>query len=385
MRAYLRKALLVIAVLTAVAVAAAAVGRSLPRRNAPPEVAVVIDGRSVQFPEGTTLWRAAALQRLRPRAGDLLDVRGRVLWRGPFGGKILLNGAPAAPTTRLRPGDRIGVVNGRDRRESLTREVVKVRGGLTANPQFILARTAGSQVVVRGAISHKLVSVRFRPRGAERVERAVALTFDDGPSPLYTPRILAVLQRLHVPATFFAIGYLADEYPDLIRAELLAGMTVENHSYSHPQVPPFGRLPRRLIDEQVALAARSLRRLGADAILFRPPGGSFSPAVVGAAHSRGERTVLWSVDPGDWQDGATPRGIARKVLAAVRPGSIVLLHDGGGDRSATAAALPRIVRGIRRRGLELVALPSSIARPIDAERSCMRARMPSGRKRAVCR
>jgi len=383
----MRRALLVIAVLTAVVVAAAAGGRSLPRPgHARPQVAVIMNGRSVQLAAGTTLRRAAALRRLRPRAGDFLDVGGGVLRGGAFRGKILLNGKAAAPRTRLRPGDRIRVVHGHDRREPLTREVVKVRGGLTANPQFIVARTAGSQIVVRGAISHKLVSVRFRPRGPERVERAVALTFDDGPSPLYTPRILAVLRRLRVPATFFVVGNLADEYPDLIRAELLAGMTVENHSYSHPQVPPFGQLPRGVMDDQIALGARSLRRLGADASLFRPPGGSFSPALVRAADSRGERTVLWSVDPGDWRHGATPGGIARNVLAAVRPGAIVLLHDGGGDRSATAAALARIVKGIRRRGLELVALPRPSARPIKPERSCTRARTPDGRRRAsVCR
>jgi peptidoglycan-N-acetylglucosamine deacetylase len=383
----MRKALLALAVLAAVTVAAAAaVAHSRPHADPQPQVAVVVAGRNLEFRKGTTLRRAVAVLRLRPRAGDLLDVGGRVLWRGVFSGKILLNGDAAAPTTRLRPGDRIRVVNGRDRREPLEREVANVRGGLTANPQFILARTAGSQIVVRGALSHKLVSVRFRPRGAERVERAVALTFDDGPSPLYTPRILAVLRRLHVPATFFAIGNLADEHPDLIQAELLAGMTVENHSYSHPQLPPFGRLQRRLMNDEISLGARSLRRLGADASLFRPPGGSFSPALVRAAHSRRERTVLWSVDPGDWRKGATPRAIVRQVLAAVRPGSIVLLHDGGGDRSATVAALPRIVEAIRRRGLELVSLPRPTASPIDPERWCTRARTPDGRERAsVCR
>jgi len=381
----MRKALFVITVLAVVAVpTVAAVGRSHPRREARPGVAVVVSGRSVQFTEGTTLRRAVALLRLRPRAGDLLDVRGGVLWRGAFGGKVLLNGGPAAPTRRLRPGDRIRVANGHDRREELTREVVKVPGGVTANPQFILARTAGSQVVVRGALSHKLVSARFQPSGAERVERAVALTFDDGPSPRYTPGILAVLRRLRVPATFFSVGYLADEYPDLIRAELLAGMTVQNHSNSHPQ--SFAQLSRHLIGDQIALGARSLHRVGADGSLFRPPGGSFSPAVVRAAQSRGERTVLWSVDSADWHHGATPGGIAHRVLAAVRPGSIVLLHDGGGDRSATVAALPRIIEGIRRRGLELVALPRPTARPMKPERWCTRARTPDGRRRAsVCR
>src|SRR5215208_2066589 len=343
---HMRKALLVVA-LAALASAAAAVGRPPAGPDAPPTVAIAVGGRTVRLLEGTTLRWAIAQLGLRPDAGNLVDVGGRILRTDAFAGEILLNGRRAAPRTRLRAGDRIRVVDGRDRREPLVRETVKVRGGVTGNPQFTLARTPASRVVLRGAISHKLVSVSFRPLGPEIVEQAVALTFDDGPSPLYTPRILAVLRRLHVPATFFAIGYLADEHPELIQAELLAGMTVENHSYSHPQ--PFAQLPTRSIDEQIGLGARSLRRLGADATLFRPPGGSFSSAVVRAAHSDGERTVLWSVDPGDWQHGATPRAIARKVLAAVRPGSIVLLHDGGGDRSATVAALPRIVEAIRRR------------------------------------
>ena len=187
----------------------------------------------------------------------------------------------------------------------------------------------------------------------------MALTFDDGPSPRYTPRILAVLRRLHVHATFFAIGYLADEHPDLVRDELRAGMTVANHSYNHPQVPPFDRLPPRLLEDEIALGAQSLRRLGGEPMLFRPPGGSFSPGVVHAAEALGERIVLWSVDPRDWQPGATARRIARHVLAALRPGSIVILHDGGGDRSATVAALPAIVKAIRHRGLRLLALPAS--------------------------
>jgi len=191
------------------------------------------------------------------------------------------------------------------------------------------------------------------------VERAVALTFDDGPSPEYTPRVLGVLRRLRVHATFFVIGYLADEYPELVRAEVRAVMTVGNHSYNHPEVPPFDQLPPRLVDDEIALGAQSLRRAGVSPMLFRPPGGSFSPAVVRAAERHGERIVLWSVDPGDWQPGTTARQIARRVLAAIRPGSIVELHDGGGDRSATVAALPAIVKGIRQRHLRLVALAAS--------------------------
>jgi peptidoglycan/xylan/chitin deacetylase (PgdA/CDA1 family) len=121
-------------------------------------------------------------------------------------------------------------------------------------------------------------------------------------------------------------------------------------------VPPFDQLPPRLLEDEILLGAQSLRRAGAHPRLFRPPGGSFSPAVVRAAEQRGERIVLWSVDPRDWQPGTTARQITASVLAAVRPGSIIELHDGGGDRTATLAALPAIVKGIRHRHLRLIAL-----------------------------
>jgi peptidoglycan-N-acetylglucosamine deacetylase len=88
--------------------------------------------------------------------------------------------------------------------------------------------------------------------------------------------------------------------------------------------------------------------------LLRPPGGSFSPAVVRTAQALGERVVLWSVDPADWRPGVSARQIAGRVLGAVRPGSIVILHDGGGDRTATIRALPAIVKGIRQKGRHLV-------------------------------
>jgi peptidoglycan-N-acetylglucosamine deacetylase len=336
------------------------VGRRLGGSGARSPLTVTVAGRSVQLAEGTTLGLAAALLRLRPRAGNLLDVEGQVLRRGAVAGKLLLDNDAARADTLLRSGDRISVVDGRDRREPLSRQLVHVAGGIPADPQFTLTRVAGSELVVRGAVSHKLVSVRFHPSsGPARVERAVALTFDDGPSRQYTPRILATLRRLHVRATFFAIGYLADEYPDLIREELRAGMTVGNHSYNHPEVPSFDQLPPRLLDDEIELGAQSLRRAGASPMLFRPPGGSFSAAVVRAAEQRGERIVLWSVDPRDWEPGATARQIARNVLGAVRPGSIIELHDGGGNRNATVAALPAIVKAIRHRGLRLVALAAS--------------------------
>ena len=184
----------------------------------------------------------------------------------------------------------------------------------------------------------------------------VALTFDDGPSPLYTPRVLDVLRRYHAPATFFVVGYHALQYPDLVRAEARAGMAVGDHSFDHPNYPPFAALTAEQIDTEIVRGRDALRGLAPPPRLFRPPGGSFSPYVEAAAHRLGLRVTLWSVDPTDWAAGVSSGQIVARVLGAVRPGSIVIMHDGGGNRAATVAALPAIITGIRAKGLRLVAL-----------------------------
>lgn len=359
-----------VSVAGAIVIVAAVVGTLLARElvggRGRASLAVTVAGRSAHVVEGTTLAGVAARFGLHPRPGDVLDVNGQVLRGAAVAGSFLLDGRPASAETRLRSGDRITVVDGHDRREPLVRSVVSVTGGMPSDPQFIVSRTPGEQVIVSGALSHELVSVRFRPSGPARVERAVALTFDDGPSPQYTPRILAALTKLRVRATFFVIGYLAEANPDLVRQELRLGMTVGNHSYNHPQVPPFAQLPPQLLTDEIALGEQILSRLGARPHLFRPPGGSTSPGLVRATAALGQRVVLWSVDPADWRPGSSAKEITKRVLAAVRPGSIVILHDGGGDRTATLTALPAIVRGIRHRGLQLVALTAKPPKPQNA-------------------
>ncbi len=360
----LRRVSVGVAIVVVAVVAVLAVGRHFGGGQSS-SLRVMVGSRPVKVVAGTTLAEVAARFGLHPRAGDLVAVDGKVLRAGVVPGRLLVGGRVASAGFRLRNGDRVVVVAGRDRREPLVRRVVGVRGGLPADPQFTVSRTPGEQVIVSGALSHELVSAQFRASGASRVERAVALTFDDGPSPQYTPRFLAVLSRLHVRATFFVIGYLAAAYPQLVRRELRLGMVVGNHSYNHPEVPPFDQLPPRLLRDEIVLGGQVLSRLGARSGLFRPPGGSTSPALVRVAAALGERVVLWSVDPADWTPGSTAKEIARRVLSSVRPGSIVILHDGGGDRSATLASLPVIVRGIRRRGLYLVVLSPAPVRTQD--------------------
>jgi peptidoglycan/xylan/chitin deacetylase (PgdA/CDA1 family) len=337
-------------------VALAATGAALGYRLLHEEtITVVVFGAEEHIPQGSTVEKAAERLDLHPAAGSLLDVQGSVLRRGAFPGGYRVNDRRVPVATELEDGDHLATVDGQDRKEPATRYFVRVQGGMPGSPQFTLARTPGRQEFEKGKLSGRVALVGFHPSGPARVPRAVALTFDDGPS-RYTRRVLSVLDRLHARATFFVVGYLADRFPRVVRRELAAGMAVGNHSYSHPYRPPFDRQPRERVDSEIERGAEALARVGQTPSVFRPPGGSYSPYVLEAAAARGERVVLWSVDPEDWSSEATHAGVKKRVLGAVRPGSIVLLHDGGGNQSATVRALPGIVRGIRARGLRLVVL-----------------------------
>jgi peptidoglycan/xylan/chitin deacetylase (PgdA/CDA1 family) len=274
---------------------------------------------------------------------------------GRYPGHVAVNGARVPGGERLRSGDRLRLVPGPDRTEPVTVARVPVPGGEPADPEYTLGRVPGDEVTVRGKISDKVASTAFRPTGPPRVPDAVALTFDDGPWPGQTMQILAILRRFRARATFFTVGNLAEHLPRIIQAEASQrGVLVEDHSWSHPLTPPFGEQRPGVVRAQIGRARSTLISEGVTPTLFRPPGGGWSDHVVAIASSLGCRVVLWSVDPRDWAPGATAKGITRSVLRAVHPGSIVLMHDGGGDRSPTIRALPRIVHGIRHRGLRLV-------------------------------
>lgn len=318
-----------------------------------------IDGRTVMVARGATLGDVVRELGLEPAPGRLLSVTGRVLERRVDPGAILLNGVEAPIGTPLADDDVIAVVDGRTRTEGTRREVRMLPGRQIRNPAFTLERSRVREIRTVGRISGELIGIRYEPiDDAGFAPRAVALTFDDGPWPGTTLRIVRVLRRMHAPATFFMVGYLIERYPDIVERVARAGMTIGTHSWSHPWRVPFAKLRPHRIQTEIRRPAELLReRFGITPTLFRPPGGSFDPFVLREAREAGMRLVQWSVDPHDYR-ATTPARLARTVLADVRRGSIVVLHDGGGDGATTAAALPRIIRGIRRMGLELVAIPS---------------------------
>jgi peptidoglycan/xylan/chitin deacetylase (PgdA/CDA1 family) len=181
----------------------------------------------------------------------------------------------------------------------------------------------------------------------------VALTFDDGPGP-YTPRLVRTLEALHVEATFFAIGSQERYFAAGTLAELRAGDVVGDHTETHPLL---ASLPAHAQHEELFEQILRIQLLGGPTPrLFRPPYGSFDAATFRQLRALHLLMVLWSVDTSDYARPGVAT-IVRRALAGARPGAIILMHDGGGDRSQTIAALPAIVRGLRRRGLLPVTVP----------------------------
>jgi len=318
-------------------------------------VTVVVEGRSRSLPAGLTV--AQALGRLElPAAGDLLAVDHSVLRKGAYPSRMLVNGQPAPPTRRLQRGDRVTVARGRTRIEPVTRVTQLLAASRPDNPLRSLPTGPAQAVLDRGKLSGRVVPVAYHPAAGAAGPLAVALTFDDGPWPHTTQQMLTILSQRQAPATFFVVGRQVERYPELVRREVAAGMAIGSHSYRHPQ--PFDRLPVARIRDEITRGRRTLVPLRIHPVGFRPPGGAASPAVTAAAQELGDSTVLWSVDPADWQPGVTANQLVQRVLAAARPGAIVLLHDGGGNRSATVAALPAIIDGLRRLGLTLTVVPT---------------------------
>lgn len=182
---------------------------------------------------------------------------------------------------------------------------------------------------------------------------AVALTFDDGPDPTWTPQVLQVLGRYHASATFFDVGVQVARYPALARAEYAAGNGVGSHTWSHPDLT---KLPAASVADQLDRSVAVITAAtGHRPTCLRPPFDAIDPAVRTITAGRALAMMLYDVDPQDWaRPGA--QQIAARVLAAVHPGAIVDLHDAGGDRSETLAALPTILQGLRARQLTPVAL-----------------------------
>lgn len=200
----------------------------------------------------------------------------------------------------------------------------------------------------RGIVYPKLV------RGNPALKE-VALTFDDGPHPAFTPRLLSLLARLHVKATFFLVGKMVDRYPDLVRQEVAQGHEVANHTYDHLRL---ASVPPALIEPELKEGSLALvRAVGSPTRFYRPPGGEYNANVIEAGRRLGYIMVLWTNDPGDYRrpSGAT---LEQRLVADVSNGAIILLHDG---IPQTLTILPRLVSTLRKQGYRFVTISEMAA------------------------
>jgi len=173
----------------------------------------------------------------------------------------------------------------------------------------------------------------------------IALTIDDGPHPTWTPKVLAVLARHGIRATFCMVGENVARNRDLVARVTDAGHQIANHTYTHPM--DLAKQARTRIDEQITRTTELLTTAEGQApALFRAPGGAWSPRILAACRAAGLRPLDWSVDTVDWSRPGV-RSIAEAILTKTRSGSIILNHDGGGNRAQTVEALgialPRLI------------------------------------------
>ena len=316
---------------------------------------------------GDAGWRWGASQEEREPArgghGDA-DQRwsaGGQGWAGPHGTRPLAwpgpaergdaSGEPGAGASAGRPGSG----NRKDSRVP-RRTVLAVLGAALIGTAGAVAATASAQPQATGGRRRPgagespeaggPASAHARPRShgapAQPVyyihdgPKTVALTIDDGPSPVYTPQILRVLERYHVTALFSMVGQNVASYPQIAREVTDAGHAIANHTWSHPDMAVLHRATMR---EEVTRATGQIQAAtGSRPTMFRAPYGAWSPALLDYLAAQQLTPLAWSVDPRDWARPGV-NAIVANILRTTRAGSIILEHDGGGDRAQTVAAL----------------------------------------------
>lgn len=299
-----------------------------------------VAGRAVPVSGPTTVEDALRRARVVVPAGRVLSlVTHRPIDGDHQPGQVLVDGLPTSEDTPVAPGSVLTVVPGRDVTEpvEVVTEPVLAHHGVAS---LFVGTAPGTLRVVRGTLSGETTRPHLlvQPRAGHLVlPRAYALTFDDGPDPTWTPRVLQLLKAAHVHATFCLVGRRVAKYPALVRAIVAGGHALCNHSWSHDEKLAW-RSPLDVQQELERTQAAVRRAAGVTPRLFRAPGGVWSPGLMREARRQGMSPLEWNVDPRDWARPGTP-AIVRGVLRSVRPGAVVLLHDGGGDRSQTVLAL----------------------------------------------
>jgi peptidoglycan-N-acetylglucosamine deacetylase len=260
-----------------------------------------------------------------------------------FRRRMVLGAATVAATAWLTGGPQptppSSIQDGPARKKALTPKLVHA-------PALPAAVTLGKPIFT-------LAGFREVVPGPAFASHAIALTIDDGPHPVWTPKILKLLERYHVPATFFLIGNQVLGHESVARSVADAGHQLANHTYTHPTTLPKFAGPAMHTEIERA-QDKIYSATGHTPKLFRSPGGSWSAPLMKQIAQAGLVSIDWTDDPDDWKRPGTA-AIVNRLLAA-KPGQILLCHDGGGDRSQTYAALQTVIPALLARGYSFVAL-----------------------------
>ncbi|MDQ6909228.1 MAG: polysaccharide deacetylase family protein [Actinomycetota bacterium] len=315
---------------------------------------VMVNGRKVAVASKT--WRVAdaiGASGLTLRAGMFKAViSGRLLEPNGNPATITVDGQPVALTAPVRPGSSIKVSDGLDTVEPVEDRLAY--GDPPALPPVVTSLWRPGRGAVEqqsaGKLSGEVVSrVATGPAIPPQPEdgKVVALSFDDGPDPKWTPAVLAILKDEGVPATFCVVGASAKRYPDLVQAEVAAGHTMCNHTMNHAHMTKRSHAD---MVAQMTDGTEAITSAGVPApTLFRAPYGELSPDVTQTAQAQSMEVLGWNIDPADYRKPASTTIVAR-VLGQLKPGGIVLMHDGGGDRDRTVAALRPLIRALKAQG-----------------------------------
>lgn len=324
----------------------------------PPTIGVqIVHGeqeRAVRTFAGASVGAVLAAADVEPAEGQVRSVvEGEALGPNGHAARIEVDGDPATIEDRAADAATITVVDGDDtteRTETSTRPLAA--GGLPDVLQHVHASgRPGTEEVVAGERSGEVVSTRTiePPVPAHRATgKVLALTFDDGPDPTWTPQVLDILAAEGVTATFCMVGRSVDAHPELVERIAAEGHQLCNHTVNH--VVDLGAQPASTIDAEIAGASdRIAAAAGKPPAFYRPPGGTMADSVTQAAAALDERLLYWSVDPRDWKRPPADELLVT-VVSQFEPGAIIVLHDGGGDRRSTVEALPGIIEYARALG-----------------------------------
>ncbi len=185
--------------------------------------------------------------------------------------------------------------------------------------------------------------------------KAIALTFDDGPHPTYTTKILDILAEHHARATFFILGIYAKKYPHIVRRQIAEGHEVAIHSWAHGR---YTQMSTVAVAKDIARCQKLLRSLSDEPVSLRwvrPPYGAKNAAVERIIAQAGCQVAMWSVDPADWRQPGS-NALYQHVMSHAHNGAVVLMHDGPAHREGTVKALRRIIPGLQKRGYQLVTM-----------------------------